>query len=578
MTGNPVDLVPLNFRVHQYQRDVTPTAPPMSVLWTRKAVAGTPLDHHVQRVRQALDSGQDWSSGSGWRYAPETQLNQALDNPAALGEEFARWTRACAEMVFTSRELLELIQATRVSGVVGDKVALRPVSVAQDRIGEIYARARAGENAGRSTKSKIDTCTSPSWVTVMERHGLSGVASYPNFAVGSWWESLLSDDCPGWQDYLIWLAYSFYLEYNVDIIEGGGESLVREIVALWDMPDLPLEVQARRLHMSCDMAFFDLKRRHEAGMKSRETDGRSGWVFADRDIWRDFKAVDSGVFGHYLSFAEGAEGRDDMMIAGLVNDWPDLGPDLRAQECAQSVLALTRGSLALSDLLDCYERTVWMLNAQLTPGGYVKEERYTGAVFAYGTCLWQSSAHRHDLWRYYTLASDLCSDARNRDMYLSGQLADCYTPTFGIKDLDTSKRVSVPRRAMQYTVSVGGDTHSGTLQVHQAVCNAVQSGMIPMSLVDYQLVLPMLLQQRRITADAFLAYMDGKYCENFATVIDSGHASGFSREYGMAVFALVLEQWWNGIYFAIGAGSLVEAQPGLIASDRDHDRIFPASP
>ena len=54
----------------------------------------------------------------------------------------------------------------------------------------------------------------------------------------------------------------------------------------------------------------------------------------------------------------------------------------------------------------------------------------------------------------------------------------------------------------------------------------------------------------------------------------SGHANDFARPYGKAIAALTMEQWWHGMYFAIGAGSLIEAQPDRIAGDRAH----PAAP
>ncbi|PHH79854.1 hypothetical protein CDD80_3587 [Ophiocordyceps camponoti-rufipedis] len=194
--------------------------------------------------------------------------------------------------------------------------------------------------------------------------------------LGSWWMRLLLRDFDDWtQDYLSILDYSFFLEYNVDQMGRGPSSdpLMREILALWDMtglsPELPI-------------------------FRSRESTGKTVWVHASRDAFRDFKALDSGGFAHYLSFAPGVAGRDDMMLAGLVNDWVDLGPDLRYQECCQSVFALTRGSLALRDLLSCYERTLWMLNASLVSG-----ERLVGWMTLVGTCVWQLVNHRQDITR-----------------------------------------------------------------------------------------------------------------------------------------------------------------------------------
>ncbi|MER6048208.1 MULTISPECIES: hypothetical protein [unclassified Streptomyces] len=448
------------------------------------------------------------------------------------------------------------------------------MKIGQDRIGEICARARAGANAGRTTKSRLPSCAAPSWAKVMDEFGLRGVAGFPNFAMGSWWMGLLSDDYPDWrQGYIPLLDYGFYLEYNVDTVRPGPHAagdLMQEILALWDVPSLPVELQARRLHVACDMAFFDLKRRHEASLKSHPTNGLTTWVHADRDGWRDFKAVDSGIFAHYLSFVEGPAGRDDMMLTGLVNDWVDLGPDLRYEECSQGVLALTQGSLVLSDLLDCYERTVWMINAQLTSDGSVRHERYAGCMETIGTCMWQMCNHRQDLWRYYALAHDLCSEAGARDLSAACQLADCYTPALEPRQPSSPERVCVPRCDIDYAVHVDGERHCGTLHVHRAVREAVENGLLPMGIVEHALVVPLLLRDRRITEDAFLRYMDGGYCDHFASVMYTGHASGFSRAYGTAVAALVMEQWWHGIWFAIGAGSLIEAQPDRIAADRHH--------
>jgi hypothetical protein len=526
-------------------------------------------------VRATLGQRGDAAAHTaGWDYDPREALRVTLEDPGSLGERFATWSRACAEMAASSRELLEEIHHARSGGSDSHRVWRTPVKTGQDPIADIYAKARAGANAGRTTKSKLPACTAPPWMKVMDEFGLRGVTGYPNFAMGSWWQGLLSDDYDDWrQDYIALLDYAFYLEYNVDTASHGrvGDGhLLQEIHALWDMPDLPAELQARRLHMTCDMAFFDLKRRLEAGLRNRPTDGLTAWIHADRDSWRDFMAADSGIFGHYLGFAEGLPGRDDMMLTNLVNDWADLGPDLRCEECDNGVLALTRGSLALPDLLDCYERTVWMINAQWTSDARVRPERYAGCMETLGTGMWQACNHRQDLWRYYTLAADLCGKACTRDLYAACQLAGCYTPTLDPRAPSSPGRVSVPRSPMRYAVHIGGGRHCGTLNVHQVVCEAVEDGLLPMSVVEYALILPLLLRDRRITQDDFLRHMDSSYCDHFAAIVRTGHASGFSRAYGTAVAALMMEQWWNGIYFAIGAGSLIEAQPGLIAADRDH--------
>ncbi|MGW1050791.1 hypothetical protein ACWDBD_29100 [Streptomyces sp. NPDC001118] len=64
--------------------------------------------------------------------------------------------------------------------------------------------------------------------------------------------------------------------------------------------------------------------------------------------------------------------------------------------------------------------------------------------------------------------------------------------------------------------------------------------------------------------------MDRAYCHHFAQIMRSGHASDFKRPFSEPMAALVMEQWWHGMYFAIGAGSLIEAQPDRFAGDRAH--------
>ncbi|MFD5554654.1 hypothetical protein ACFWIA_12545 [Streptomyces sp. NPDC127068] len=565
------ELASVSVRVHRPgARGVRPILDPMplSFLWVPSAVRGSPLDHHQNDVRGALETGGR-SGGTGWRYEPEAHLAAALVDPAALGERFAPWTRACAQMTRTGRELLDEIQAVREGRTTGTRVARRPVTVGRDRTGEIWARAQEGANAGRSTKSKFGTCAASAWRAVADAFGLSGAAAYPNIAVGCWWMALLSGDYRDWrQGYVAMLDYAFYFEYNID--RTGGDRTARELEMLWDMPDLRSDLQTRRLHMACEMAYFDTKRRNEARQSSTPTTGRSAWVYADRDSWRDSKAVDSGIFGHYLCFDDGIPGRDDMMVTGLVNDWTDLGPDLRHEESGQSVLALTRGSIVQEDLLDCYERTVWMMNAQLKPTGYVRDGRYSAAALTAATCVWQMCNHRQDLWRYFALAPDLCEAAADRDLYAAGQLADCYTPSLDPVAPPATGRVTVPRRALSYEVYVAGVCHRGETDVHEALADGVDEGILPKAMVEYGLVVPLLLRDGRISTDAFLRHMDVAYCGHFAEVVRSGHLSAFSPDYCAAVVALVWEQWWRGIWFAIGVGSLIEAQPDLVAADRSH--------
>ncbi|MFD9061126.1 hypothetical protein ACFVZ3_06350 [Kitasatospora purpeofusca] len=472
-------------------------------------------------------------------------------------------------MAHTGRELLEEIRAVREGRTAGSRVQRSLVSVGRDRVGGIWEQAQAGANAGRSTKSKLGTCPASPWRAVADSFGLSGAAAYPNVSVGAWWMATLSGDYRDWrQAYVSTLDYAFYFEYNID--QAGNDRTNRELELLWDMPDLGADLQTRRLHMACEMAYFDTKRRNEARQRDSWTTGSYTWTYSDRDDWRDSKASDSGIFGHYLSFDEGIPGRDDMMLTGLVNDWSDIGADLRHEESGQSVLAMTRGSIVQEDLLDAYERTVWMMNAQLRPTAYTKDSRYSAAALTAATCVWQMCNHRQDVWRYYALAPDLCRAATGRDLYAAAQLADSYTSTLTPVAPPAQGRITVPRRPLPYDLRVAGVRYSGEYEVHEALADGVETGVLPKAMFEYGLVLPLLLRDGRISPERFLRHMDLTYCDHFAQVVSSGYRSGFSADYHTAVVGLVWEQWWQGIWFAVGAGSLIEAQPGVVAADRSH--------
>ncbi|THV46780.1 hypothetical protein BGAL_0360g00080 [Botrytis galanthina] len=195
----------------------------------------------------------------------------------------------------------------------------------------------------------------------------------------------------------------------------------------------------------------------------------------------------------------------------------------------------------MNDLTQCYERTVWMLNAS-----FISEERN----------------------RYYTLAYDNCSVAQQLDLYKLANLADCYASDFTPRTLSEAKAISIPRQDYSYHVRVDEIEHRGSIMLHTTVCDAVKSESIPASVIDYQIVLPLLLRTGQIDEAAFLSYIDNHYCDHFADIMRSGHAGGFSHAYAYAIVALVMEGWWSGIYLAIGIGSLIEAQPDHIANDR----------
>jgi len=340
----------------------------------------------------------------------------------------------------------------------------------------------------------------------MKEQELFGTMAYPAFASGSWLAGLSTGEYDDWrQDYITTLIYTFFLEYNLDRIGGEHRNhVLRDLACMWEMPGLPADLRARKAHMLCDMAYFDEKRRSEAALRSIPTTGLTAWVFRDRDLWRDFKACDSAMFGHYLSCVPGAIGRDDLMMTGLANDWLDIGPDLRNSECAQSVLTLTRGSISTSALIECYERSVWMANAMLTPEAGVKPERLPMLAVTMSVNVWCMCSHRHDVWRYYAVAIEACAQVQGRDLYRSCQLADCYSKELEPTEPASSSRVTVPRRPVSYTVTVAGKRHSGTVEIHTAVIDAVENRIFPMEAVEYQYIIPRLFFLKVITSSEFI--------------------------------------------------------------------------
>ncbi|EDN95919.1 predicted protein [Sclerotinia sclerotiorum 1980 UF-70] len=514
-------------RVHSAFNGGTSKAP-LDILWARKIVENSPLANHISAIKEKLQGAdkhmpEQYQGGDAWQnFRPELEHSRLLDIKEPSGP-FDAYSMELAQMTSNALEILQGIIQQRDDSYLpqnkdkhSKKVWTQPVVIVpDDAVGIMLQRASAGANGTRCTKSNVVSCVSPDYSEAIDGFGLTGVAKYPIF-MGSWWMAPLMHDFDDWrQDYLSILLYSFFFEYNVDKVTGSKSlsPLGKQVAAIWDMPNLPEELQIRRSHMLCSMAFFDLKRRHEDEFCNKNTDGRTVWVHKDRDIWRDFKALDSAGFAHYLSFAPGAAGRDDMMLAGLVNDWIDLGPDLRYQECNSSVFALTRGSLAMEDLTKCYERT-------------------------------------------------------SLDLYKIAELADCYSSDFTPMELPDAKTIAVPRRAYSYQVRINDTEHRGSILLHITVCEAVQSGLLPASVVNYQIIVPLLLRTGRIDESTFLNYMDQHYCTHCAEIMGSGHEDGFSYAYSRAIAALVMEEWWSGLYFAVGIGSLIEAQPDQIANDR----------
>ncbi|MEU2713159.1 hypothetical protein [Streptomyces sp. NPDC007205] len=133
-----------------------------------------------------------------------------------------------------------------------------------------------------------------------------------------------------------------------------------------------------------------------------------------------------------------------------------------------------------------------------------------------GTCVWQMCNHRQDLWRYFTFAHDLCNAATERDLYATGQLADCCTPSLDPVTVPAAERITVPRRPLPYDVYVDGTRYRGEVNVHEVLCHAIDEGDLPVMPAEFGLVVPLLLRDGRITAEAFLRYMDRVYCDHFA--------------------------------------------------------------
>ncbi|MDN3357652.1 hypothetical protein [Actinomadura sp. DC4] len=450
----------------------------------------------------------------------------------------------------------------------------QPVKVGRDRAGAVFAAARAGANQGHSTKSHLTECPHSAWQEMARVHGLRGFNALPVVTLGCYAFGLqavpFADSWEG--DYLVSLYHLFYLEYNMDTIESlGSNRLMADLQRVLDFPGLSDELRLRRLHTLCDMAFFDGKRRSEALFKDEVTDGISAWTFRDRDRWRDFKAADSGSFPYYLSHPAGPMGRNDLMISGLATDWLDIGTDLRNSESGNSVLALTKASIDCRDLLDAYERTVWMLNDYWADDGDIKQERYAACVITLGVMTWAATNHRHDIWRYYALAADTSHDAARRDLgSIHSLLSDCYTDTFTPIKTSGGRKLTVPRSKLSFSVTVNGAEHTGDLMLHEALVQVVVDGKLPMDVINHMIVLAKLLKDGRITAAEFVSWIDGNYCQNAATIAHAFHAANFAREIGVALCALAMEMWWNGFCYAAGVGSLIEAQPGRVGHDREH--------
>lgn len=172
------------------------------------------------------------------------------------------------------------------------------------------------------------------------------------------------------------------------------------------------------------------------------------------------------------------------------------------------------------------------------------------------------------MWRYYSLAHDNCSVAQQLDLYKLANPADFYASNFTPRTLSDAKAISIPRQDYSYHVRVDKIEHKGSITLHTTVCDAVKSELISASVIDYQIVLPLLLRTGQIDEAAFLSDIDQHYCDHFVDIMRSGHADGFSHAYVYAIAVLVMEGWWSGIYLAIGIGSLIEAQPDHIANDR----------
>jgi hypothetical protein len=553
----------------------------LDILWPRGYADDSPYGRFLSMLRAEREIGHVSNPQSSWAYDPSLALREARHGSWLTDEPTARWTSAVIEMAENGMALNNAVVRARSYPKAAYDTKWQsmaeawpsPVRTASDKAGEIFTLARSGANEGRSTKSKITACPHPAWRDVTRTYGLRGFNAIPVVALGGHGFGLQSLAAANWEaDYITMLLNMFYLEYNIDTLGGVEDNhVMTDLTHALDYPDLPYDLRLRRLHITCNMAFFDAKRKSESLFEKAPTAGVDAWVFRNRDMWRDFKAADSSMWGHYLSYADGYAGRNDLMISGLTADWTDIGPDLRYSECGNSVLTMTRGSITCSDLLHAYERTVWMLNDHWTSDGDIRSERYTGCAIATGVGIWAATDHRHDIWRYYSLAFDTCKDATQRNLHrVVGLLADCYTESFAPAEPDDFSTLSIPRSALRFDVRVEGQRFNGDVILHQALVHVVHNGRMPMSVIDNLIILPMLLRQGRITPEAFLDCMDRNYCTNAAVIANTLHVNNFDRQIGVALAALVMEQWWSGIFYAIGVGSLIEAQPGRVAHDRSH--------
>lgn len=153
-----------------------------------------------------------------------------------------------------------------------------------------------------------------------------------------------------------------------------------------------------------------------------------------------------------------------------------------------------------------------------------------------------------------------------RDLYKIAELADCYSGNLTSRTPLNAEVLSVrPHR-----VCIDAAEYVGSVKLHDTLCDAVESGLLPQTLVNSQIIIPRLLRRGNIDCGAFLRHMDRDYCVHFADATRSGHAHRFSRAYGRAIAAIVMEGWWSGPYFAMSVGSLIEAQPTCIANGRAH--------
>jgi hypothetical protein len=105
-------------------------ASPFDVLWTRKSVAGSPIEKYVSTlIRNSYDN-----ASAHWLFDPASARRTLRENPTIFGARFEAWNRGCSETTENACTLLDEIVSVR-SGGRGGEAQLVPVEVGDDSAG-----------------------------------------------------------------------------------------------------------------------------------------------------------------------------------------------------------------------------------------------------------------------------------------------------------------------------------------------------------------------------------------------------------------------------------------------------------